>query len=327
MFIKVEGKKLKEAFLSFEKFYQGSVIGKVIKIQVKDHELILSGLRSDYIEMTIDIKEADIDDYECLIDYINLSYILSTDEVIIKFMSTSLSISSDFGNMVIQYSYSDEIVKPQLISKDNVIALNQYDMEKLKKLTTIEVLARALKKTFPVSSYGKTVVINTAMVAIQADVSLPIGVYTIEQIKRVVAHGLYSVTEGNRIEFSNSNMIMISTTSKLTEENLFDKMLPSFEYLTSIAYDFKTIQSMSAVMKTEMATVDICENAIKVSSSTDKFSVNYIPENSGVVLYRFNYSYQILSIILNILGGECKVWKKGSVLCLMNQGINIMMSV
>lgn len=327
MFIKVEGKKLKEAFLSFEKFYQGSVTGKVIKIQIKGHELILSGLRSDYIEMTIDIKEADIDDYECLIDYINLSYILSTDEVIIKFMSTSLSISSDFGNMVIQYSYSDEIVKPQLISKDNVIALNQYDMEKLKKLTTIEVLARALKKTFPVSSYGKTVVINTAMVAIQADVSLPIGVYTIEQIKRVVAHGLYSVTKGNRIEFSNSNIIMISTTSKLTEENLFDKMLPSFEYLTSIAYDLKTIQSMSAVMKTEMATVDICENAIKVSSSTDKFSVNYIPENSGVVLYRFNYSYQILSIILNILGGECKVWKKGSVLCLMNQGINILMSV
>ena len=327
MFIKVEGKKLKEAFLSFEKFYQGSVTGKVIKIQIKGHELILSGLRSDYIEMTIDIKEADIDDYECLIDYINLSYILSTDEVTIKFMSTSLSISSDFGNMVIQYSYSDEIVKPQLISKDNVIALNQYDMEKLKKLTTIEVLARALKKTFPVSSYGKTVVINTAMVAIQADVSLPIGVYTIEQIKRVAAHGLYSVTEGNRIEFSNSNMIMISTTSKLTEENLFDKMLPSFEYLTSIAYDFKTIQSMSAVMKTEMATVDICENAIKVSSSTDKFSVNYIPKNPGVVLYRFNYSYQILSIILNILGGECKVWKKGSVLCLMNQGINIMMSV
>ena len=327
MFIKVEGKKLKEAFLSFEKFYQGSVTGKVIKIQVKGHELVLSGLRSDYIEMTIDIKEADIDDYECLIDYINLSYILSTDEVMIKFMSTSLSISSDFGNMVIQYSYSDEIVKPQLISKDNVIALNQYDMEKLKKLTTIEVLARALKKTFPVSSYGKTVVINTAMVAIQADVSLPIGVYTIEQIKRVVAHGLYSVTEGNRIEFSNSNMIMISTTSKLTEENLFDKMLPSFEYLTSIAYDFKTIQLMSAVMKTEMATVDICENAIKVSSSTDKFSVNYIPENTGAVLYRFNYSYQILSIILNILGGECKVWKKGSVLCLMNQGINIMMSV
>lgn len=327
MFIKVEGKKLKEAFLSFEKFYQGSVTGKVIKIQVRGHELILSGLRSDYIEMTIDIKEADIDDYECLIDYINLSYILSTDEVIIKFMSTSLSISSDFGNMVIQYSYSDEIVKPQLISKDNVIALNQYDMEKLKKLTTIEVLARALKKTFPVSSYGKTVVINTAMVAIQADVSLPIGVYTIEQIKRVVAHGLYSVTEGNRIEFSNSNMTMISTTSKLTEENLFDKMLPSFEYLTSIAYDLKTIQSMSAVMKAEMATVDICENAIKVSSSTDKFSVNYIPENQGVVLYRFNYSYQILSIILNILGGECKVWKKGSVLCLMNQGINILMSV
>jgi hypothetical protein len=277
--------------------------------------------------MTIDIKEADIDDYECLIDYINLSYILSTDEVIIKFMSTSLSISSDFGNMVIQYSYSDEIVKPQLTSKDNVIALNQYDMEKLKKLTTIEVLARALKKTFPVSSYGKTVVINTAMVAIQADVSLPIGVYTIEQIKRVVAHGLYSVTEGNRIEFSNSNIVMISTTSKLTEENLFDKMLPSFEYLTSITYDLKTIQSMSAVMKTEMATVDICENAIKVSSSTDKFSVNYIPENTGVVLYRFNYSYQILSIILNILGGECKVWKKGSVLCLMNQGINILMSV
>lgn len=327
MFIKVEGKKLKEAFLSFEKFYQGSVTGKVIKIQIKGHELVLSGLRSDYIEMTIDIKEADIDDYECLIDYINLSYILSTDEVIIKFMSTSLSISSDFGNMVIQYSYSDEIVKPQLISKDNVIALNQYDMEKLKKLTTIEVLARALKKTFPVSSYGKTVVINTAMVAIQADVKLPIGVYTIEQIKRVVAHGLYSVAEGNRIEFSNSNMTMISTTSKLTEENLFDKMLPSFEYLTSIIYDLKTIQSMSAVMKTEMATVDICENAIKVSSSTDKFSVNYIPENSGVVLYRFNYSYQILSIILNILGGECKVWKKGSVLCLMNQGINILMSV
>lgn len=327
MFIKVEGKKLKEAFLSFEKFYQGSVTGKVIKIQIKGHELILSGLRSDYIEMTIDIKEADIDDYECLIDYINLSYILSTDEVTMKFMSTSLSISSDFGNMVIQYSYSDEIVKPQLISKDNVIALNQYDMEKLKKLTTIEVLARALKKTFPVSSYGKTVVINTAMVAIQADVSLPIGVYTIEQIKRVVAHGLYSVTEGNRIEFSNSNMTMISTTSKLTEENLFDKMLPSFEYLTSIAYDLKTIQSMSAVMKTEMATVDICENTIKVSSSTDKFSVNYIPENTGVVLYRFNYSYQILSIILNILGGECKVWKKGSVLCLMNQGINILMSV
>lgn len=327
MFIKVEGKKLKEAFLSFEKFYQGSVTGKVIKIQIKSHELVLSGLRSDYIEMTIDIKEADIDDYECLIDYINLSYILSTDEVIIKFMSTSLSISSDFGNMVIQYSYSDEIVKPQLISKDNVIALNQYDMEKLKKLTTIEVLARALKKTFPVSSYGKTVVINTAMVAIQADVSLPIGVYTIEQIKRVVAHGLYSVTEGNRIEFSNSNMIMISTTSKLTEENLFDKMLPSFEYLTSIAYDLKTIQSISAVMKTEMATIDICENAIKVSSSTDRFSVNYIPENLGVVLYRFNYSYQILSIILNILGGECKVWKKGSVLCLMNQGINILMSV
>ena len=327
MFIKVEGKKLKEAFLSFEKFYQGSVTGKVIKIQIKSHELVLSGLRSDYIEMTIDIKEADIDDYECLIDYINLSYILSTDEVIIKFMSTSLSISSDFGNMVIQYSYSDEIVKPQLTSKDSMISLNQYDMEKLKKLTTIEVLARALKKTFPVSSYGKTVVINTAMVAIQADVSLPIGVYTIEQIKRVVAHGLYSVTEGNRIEFSNSNMTMISTTSKLTEENLFDKMLPSFEYLTSIAYDLKTIQSMSAVMKAEMATVDICENAIKVSSSTDKFSVNYIPENPGVVLYRFNYSYQILSIILNILGGECKVWKKGSVLCLMNQGINILMSV
>lgn len=327
MFIKVEGKKLKEAFLSFEKFYQGSVTGKVIKLQVKGHELLLSGLRSDYIEMALDVREADIDDYECLIDYINLSYILSTDEVTMKFMSTSLSISSDFGNMVIQYSYSDEIVKPQLISKDNVIALNQYDMEKLKKLTTIEVLARALKKTFPVSSYGKTVVINTAMVAIQADVSLPIGVYTIEQIKRVVTHGLYSVTEGNRIEFSNSNMIMISTTSKLTEENLFDKMLPSFEYLTSIAYDFKTIQSMSAVMKTEMATVDICENAIKVSSSTDKFSVNYNPENPGVVLYRFNYSYQILSIILNILGGECRVWKKGSVLCLMNQGINILMSV
>ena len=319
MFIKIEGKKLKEAFLSFEKFYQGSVTGKVIKIQIKGHELILSGLRSDYIEMTIDIKEADIDDYECLIDYINLSYILSTDEVIIKFMSTSLSISSDFGNMVIQYSYSDEIVKPQFISKD--------DMEKLKKLTTIEVLARALKKTFPVSSYGKTVVINTAMVAIQADVKLPVGVYTIEQIKRVVAHGLYSVTEGNRIEFSNSTMTMISTISKLTEENLFDKMLPSFEYLTSIAYDLKTIQSMSAVMKAEMATVDICENTIKVSSSTDKFSVNYIPENPGVVLYRFNYSYQILSIILNILGGECKVWKKGSVLCLMNQGINILMSV
>jgi hypothetical protein len=327
MFIKVEGKKLEEVFLSFEKFYQGSVTGKVIKIQVRGHELILSGLRSDYIEMTIDIKEADIDDYECLIDYVNLSYILSTDEITIKFMSTSLSISSDFGNMVIQYSYSDEIVKPQLTSKDHTISLNQYDMEKLKKLTTIEVLARALKKTFPVSSYGKTVVINTAMVAIQADVSLPIGVYTIEQIKRVVAHGLYSVTEGNRIEFSNSNIVMISTTSKLTEENLFDKMLPSFEYLTSITYDLKTIQSMSAVMKTEMATVDICENAIKVSSSTDKFSVNYIPENTGVVLYRFNYSYQILSIILNILGGECKVWKKGSVLCLMNQGINILMSV
>lgn len=327
MFIKVEGKKLKEAFLSFEKFYQGSVTGKVIKLQVKGHELLLSGLRSDYIEMTLDVREADIDDYECLIDYINLSYILSTDEVIIKFMSTSLSISSDFGNMVIQYSYSDEIVKPQLTSKDNMIVLNQYGMEKLKKLTTIEVLARALKKTFPVSSYGKTVVINTAMVAIQADVSLPIGVYTIEQIKRVVTHGLYSVTEGNRIEFSNSNMIMISTTSKLTEENLFDKMLPSFEYLTSIAYDLKTIQSMSIVMKTEMATVDICENTIKVSSSTDKFSVNYTPDNTGAVLYRFNYSYQILSIILNILGGECKVWKKGSVLCLMNQGINIMMSV
>jgi hypothetical protein len=327
MFIKVEGKKLEEVFLSFEKFYQGSVTGKVIKIQVRGHELILSGLRSDYIEMTIDIKEADIDDYECLIDYVNLSYILSTDEITIKFMSTSLSISSDFGNMVIQYSYSDEIVKPQLTSKDHTISLNQYDMEKLKKLTTIEVLARALKKTFPVSSYGKTVVINTAMVAIQADVSLPIGVYTIEQIKRVVAHGLYSVTEGNRIEFSNSNIVMISTTSKLTEENLFDKMLPSFEYLTSITYDLKTIQSMSAIMKTEMATVDICENAIKVSSSTDKFSVNYIPENTGVVLYRFNYSYQILSIILNILGGECKVWKKGSVLCLMNQGINILMSV
>lgn len=327
MFIKVEGKKLKEAFLSFEKFYQGSVTGKVIKIQIKSHELVLSGLRSDYIEMTIDIKEADIDDYECLIDYINLSYILSTDEVTMKFMSTSLSISSDFGNMVIQYSYSDEIVKPQLVSKDNMTTLNQYDMEKLKKLTTIEVLARALKKTFPVSSYGKTVVINTAMVAVQADVSLPIGVYTIEQIKRVVAHGLYSVTEGNRIEFSNSTITMISTTSKLTEENLFDKMLPSFEYLTSISYDLKTIQSMSAVMKTEMATVDICENTIKVSSSTDKFSVNYTPENTGAVLYRFNYSYQILSIILNILGGECKIWKKGSVLCLMNQGINIMMSV
>ena len=134
MFIKIEGKKLKEAFLSFEKFYQGSVTGKVIKIQIKGHELVLSGLRSDYIEMTIDIKEADIDDYECLIDYINLSYILSTDEVIIKFMSTSLSISSDFGNMVIQYSYSDEIVKPQLTSKGNPISLNQYDMEKLKKL-------------------------------------------------------------------------------------------------------------------------------------------------------------------------------------------------
>lgn len=327
MFIKIEGKKLKDAFLSFEKFYQGSVTGKVIKLQVKGHELLLSGLRSDYIEMTIGIKEADIDDYECLIDYINLSYILSTDEIIIKFMSTSLSISSDFGNMVIQYSYSDEIVKPQLISKDNAIALNQYDMEKLKKLTTIEVLARALKKTFPVSSYGKTVVINTAMVAVQADVELPIGVYTIEQIKRVVSHGLYSVTEGNRIEFSNSDMTMISTTSKLTEENLFDKMVPSFEYLTSVSYDLKIIQSMSSVMKTEMATVDVCENAIKVSSSTDKFSVNYLPENTGAVLYRFNYSYQILSIILNILGGECKVWKKGSVLCLMNQGISILMSV
>lgn len=327
MFIKIEGKKLKDAFLSFEKFYQGSVTGKVIKLQIKGHELLLSGLRSDYIEMTIGIKEADIDDYECLIDYINLSYILSTDEIIIKFMSTSLSISSDFGNMVIQYSYSDEIVKPQLISKDNTIALNQYDMEKLKKLTTIEVLARALKKTFPVSSYGKTVVINTAMVAVQADVELPIGVYTIEQIKRVVSHGLYSVTEGNRIEFSNSDMTMISTTSKLTEENLFDKMVPSFEYLTSVAYDLKIIQSMSTVMKTEMATVDVCENAIKVSSSTDKFSVSYLPENPGAVLYRFNYSYQILSIILNILGGECKVWKKGSVLCLMNQGISILMSV
>lgn len=327
MFIKIEGKKLKEAFLSFEKFYQGSVTGKVIKLQIKGRELLLSGLRSDYIEMTIGIKEADIDDYECLIDYINLSYILSTDEIIIKFMSTSLSISSDFGNMVIQYSYSDEIVKPQLISKNNTIALNQYDMEKLKKLTTIEVLARALKKTFPVSSYGKTVVINTAMVAVQADVELPIGVYTIEQIKRVVSHGLYSVTEGNRIEFSNSDMTMISTTSKLTEENLFDKMLPSFEYLTSVSYDLKIIQSMSSVMKTEMATVDICESAIKVSSSTGKFSVSYLPENPGAVLYRFNYSYQILSIILNILGGECKVWKKGSVLCLMNQGINILMSV
>ena len=151
MFIKVEGKKLKEAFLSFEKFYQGSVTGKVIKIQVKGHELVLSGLRSDYIEMTIDIKEADIDDYECLIDYINLSYILSTDEVTMKFMSTSLSISSDFGNMVIQYSYSDEIVKPQLISKNNMVTLNQYDMEKLKKLTTIEVLWKDSRNKY---SYG-----------------------------------------------------------------------------------------------------------------------------------------------------------------------------
>ena len=79
MFIKVEGKKLKEAFLSFEKFYQGSVTGRVIKLQVKGHELLLSGLRSDYIEMALDVREADIDDYECLIAYINLSYILSTD--------------------------------------------------------------------------------------------------------------------------------------------------------------------------------------------------------------------------------------------------------
>lgn len=327
MFIEVAGHKLKETFYNFSKFYAGSVLGKVIKISKEDNKLVLSGIRSDYIEMSVEILDSDFDSYECLIEYTDISYILTSEVIRLKFMSTAVAIESDCGNIVIQYSYSDSIVKPHLNEVESKYVLNQYDLEKLKKLTSIEVLARALKKTFPVVSYGKSVVINTAMVAVQVDVKLPIGVFTIEQLKRIVIHNLNSVESSNRVKFYNSSMEMISTTSKLTEDNIFDRMLSSFEYLSTIKFDVKTIQSMSSVMRSEMVTVDICEDGLILNSSTDKFSINYTPKEVGNRLFRFSYSYQILAIILNMLGGECKVWKKGSVLCLKSQGLNIMMSV
>lgn len=327
MFVEVAGHKLKEVFSNFSKFYSGSVIGKVIKISKENNRLVLSGIRSDYIEMSAEILDSDFDSYECLIEYTDISYILTSEVIRLKFMSTAVAIESDYGNIVIQYSYSDSIVKPHLTEVEDKYILNQYDLEKLKKLTSIEVLAKALKKTFPVVSYGTTVVINTAMVAVQVDVKLPVGVFTIEQMKRIVAHSLNSVESSNRVKFYNSSMEMISTTSKLTEDNIFDKMLSSFEYLSTIQFDIKTIQAMSSVMRSEMVTVDICENGLILNSSTDKFSINYIPKDIGDRLFRFTYSYHILSIMLNMLGGESKVWKKGSVLCLKSQGLNIMMSV